>query len=470
VVAALVVRGVRPGAAHAAALLAVAAITALHDGSLRRALPGQELLAEVESRMQFLQVVRERSGDVERTTLRINEGLDSHHSLAITGTPFTGGAYYDWHALAPLLVGDGTPPRDLRVLSIGDAAGTLRTVYAAVHPGVPVDAVDVDPATMALGDRWFPGPKAAGERFVLDGRVFLAAAAARWHVIHVDAYAHQVYVPAHLASVEFFRTARERLHEGGLLACNVGALQPTDPVLLAIGASMKAVFGHARALLLPNTRNALLVARRGDEPRPERLAAAGSDGANLTAADRAHWQRLLATASASPWFDVGNGASPLVDDRPLLDRLLARSYVDTRDTGERVECRGDVDVPGAEIAAFGARQRRDWSALLDAVRSSRAESALLREYAGDARWSLRELRSAAAEYERAAGLAADEPTRARLRGNLAYLADELGPVQRAEASARRNGWLQWLLVGAAAVTVAVVWRASARSSSPAVVG
>ena len=37
----------------------------------------------------------------------------------------------------------------------------------------------------------------------------------RWHVIHVDAYAHQVYVPAHLASREFFAACRERLLPGG---------------------------------------------------------------------------------------------------------------------------------------------------------------------------------------------------------------------------------------------------------------
>lgn len=428
-----------------AALLAVALTLLLPHGSLRAPPEGQQVLAEVESRTQFLQVVREGAAGVERTSLRINEGLDSFHSLAIAGSAFTAGAYYDWHALAPLLAGDGRRPVDLRVLSIGDAAGTLRAVYAGVHPQAQVDAVDIDPATMELGDRWFAGPKAPGRRFVVDGRVFLAHADEQWHVIHVDAYAHQVYVPAHLASREFFLAAKARLRDGGVIACNVGALHADDPVLRAIGGTLASVFGHALAMQVPNSRNALLVARVGRPPEPARLGSFEFGDERLQPEDAQHWRWLVTTAATLPWRDVA-GEQVLVDDRPVLDRLLADSYVGRRDAGAVLACTGSSSAAAAEVDAYAARQRRDFPAVLRAVAGSAAPTRVLREHAGDARWTLRELRSARAEYEAAMQLAADESDRERLRGKLADVTADLAPVERAEATASRNAWLQGIAV------------------------
>lgn len=462
VVAAMIVATGRGRAVGGAALLLLAGSGAGHDGPLRPPHGGRELLAEVESRSQFLQVLRERGADgVGRTRLVINEGLDSFHSLAVDGTVFTGGAYYDWHALAPFLVAGGRPD-PLRALSIGDAAGTLRTIYAAVHPGALVDAVDIDPATMTLGDAWFPGHKAGGQRFVLDGRVFLERAVGRWHVIHVDAYAHQIYVPAHLASREFFAAARDRLQPGGVLACNVGALHRDDPVLRAVGTTMAAVFGHALALPIRDTRNALLVARAGAPPDPAALAGAASAPTRLGTADLAHWQAVVQAASSPrAWADAGAGGALLHDDRPQLDQLLARSYVERQDAGEMQACRGDLEPAGAEAAAFAAARERDWLGVLAAVASSRAPTAYLREQAGNANWGLRRLRTALAEYDAARGLATEPTAQTRIDGNRAAVAAELVPIVAAERTAARNGWLQFVVVAAAAGSAWWLWRSGA---------
>lgn len=422
-----------------------------HSGPLRAPAPGRTLLAEVESRMQLLQVQREAGASGERTVLVINEGLDSFHSLAIAGSALTGRAYYDWHALAPLLAGDGERPADLRALSLGDAAGSLRAVYAAVHPGATVDAVDVDPATMALGDTWFPGPKASGERAAMDARVFVARTAKRWHAIHVDAYAHQVYVPAHLASREFFAACRERLLPGGVVALNVGALRRDDPVLQAIGSTLAKEFGAALALPVPNSRNVLLVARRDGVIAPERLRAEATADAKLGAADEAAWRALVVhAADRRQWLGEWSGEE-LVDDRPALDEMLADGYLAARDDGPQLACKGKREPASAEVVAYEARQARDWAKVVQLVDESAAPTAFLRELAGDARWSMRQLRSAAAEY-RAAVLLADDPARRdALQGKLTAVEGDLAPSLHAERVAARNGWLQWLVLGLGAV-------------------
>ncbi|MCA8964136.1 MAG: fused MFS/spermidine synthase [Planctomycetes bacterium] len=427
---------------------------------MRAPLEGQQLLAEVESRYQFLQVLRDIRSEPARILLTINEGLDSYHSVSVEGSSLTGGAYYDYHVLAPWLVGDGRAPADLRVLSIGDAAGSLRTVYAGVHPQARVDGVDLDPATLALGDEFFPGPKADGRRFALDGRLFLERTHDVWHVIHVDAYAHQVYVPAHLASREFFATARERLADNGILACNVGALQPDDPVLRAIGSTVAAVFGHAIAMQVPGTRNFLLIARRGLRPDPACLAPMQPNLSHLSATDAVRFRGVLdAAKDPKVWSDVGYGGPVLVDDRPQLDELLHHSYVERADVAEALGCRGAVDPQGAELDAYEAASRRNWPGVLDAVTSSSAATPYLRELAGDARWSLRQLHAAASEYRAALELAGDAAGRQRLQGKLDALAEDTAPTLRAEAVARRNGWLQaGILISLAALGAVLLRR------------
>lgn len=450
----------------AVGMLLLAASSMLHQGPLRPALAGRQLLAERETRYQFLQVLQEpKESGGNRTLLVINEGLDSFHSVAVDESSFTDGAYYDWHALAPLLVAPGEPATSqrratpLRALSIGDAAGTLRTVYAGVHPGLHVDAVDLDPTCMELGDEFFRGEKATGGRFAMDGRVFLHLAAQTWDVIHVDAYAHQVYVPAHLSSREFFVQARSHLAPNGILACNVGALHAEDPVLRAIGTTIADVFGHAMAMQVPNSRNFLVLARNGESPDVSLLAALPVETGRLTAADAAHWRDIVAAAAdPSRWWDIGSGGPVLQDDRPVLDELLTRSYVKSSDRDEIVEAKGSQDLVAAEIAAHAAAVRKDWRGLLQAVASSTEPSAYLSELAGDARWSLRELRSAAAEYQRAITLAKDPAVRQRVMQKASQLELDFLPQQEAERVGARNSWLAAGLVGFAAALFVLLRR------------
>jgi hypothetical protein len=449
----------RRGTAAAGVLLGIAMLFA-HGGDLRPAPAGSELIAERETAYQFLQVHKtKQDGQPERTTLVINEGLDSFHSLAVEGTAFTQGAYYDWHAIVPLLAGDGTRPEGMRSLSVGDAAGTLRQIYAAVHPGVEVDAVDIDEQTMALGDEFFTAPKANGDRYAVDGRVFLQRSKQQWHVIHVDAYAHQVYVPAHLASKEFFEATYARLHEGGVLACNVGALSLDDAVLEAVAATVGSVFEDVRVFLVPYSRNALLVARRGKPLAPEQLTLAKLPSDKLREADRNIWHGMVNTcAKPGSWHKATAKTPVLMDDQPLLDELLFASYVEQTDPRTSIACSGSSNTADAEQQAYAAMKDGEWQRVLDAVASSSQETALLRQYAGDARWNRRELHSAEIEYRLGLLASPDDQIAATLNNRIQGARRDLKPIEAAEAAASTNGWLAGLITLLAAALVVVFRR------------
>lgn len=465
----------RPSRALAVALFVVLPAALLQGGPLRAPVAGAELLAERESRYQYLQVLRRPAGGAPlgdgsrgdvgaRIELQINEGLDSFHSVAILGSAFTGGAYYDWHAVVPLLAGSGSVPEELRALSIGDAAGTFRRIYAALFPGAVVDAVELDPQAAALGSL-FPGETATGRMVTdLDGRVFVERSEARWHVVHVDAYAHQVYIPAHLASREFFAAVEQRLLPSGIVACNVGGLRADDPVLQAIGGTMAEVFGEAVALQVPGSRNFLLLARRGARVDPGVLAdpaAAATTGAGLGTADRDHWHGVLQRAAETRrWVRIppADAAVALRDDRPELDLLLHQSYVAAMTSAPLLPIDGAEDAAAVEGLAHAALGGGDPAAVLATIRRSRRETPYLRYLAGFSRWHLHDLRAAKQEYEQALALGPEPGLRAQLAAGIDELERQLGPRDLAAATAARNGWLAATALLLLLAAGAVVWR------------
>ena len=466
----------------AASLLIAGTCVWLPMGPLRAAPAGSELLAEVESRHQYLRVLRSRSEDGSaRTELKINEGLDSYHSVAIEGRRMTSSAnasmrpssYYDYHAIAPWLAGDGSSPTGLRALSIGDAAGTFRRCYAAAWPDAVVDAVELDPAVVRLGERWFDAPHGSGTVVGgLDGRVFVERARATWHCIHVDAYSHQVYIPAHLASLEFFTAARARLEQKGVLACNVGGLGIDDPVVTAIAHTMRAVFDDVAALRIPDSRNVLLLGRRDAPLASASLPDAVPPVAGMSETEHGIWSRVVAEAKAARWgkFASDAGASiPLRDDRPALDGLLLASYVQNKDPGEPLGFSGPNSAEWAEAAAFERYSEGDFPGVIAAAKSSVKATPYLCYLAGAANWALRRIQSARMATQDGIAMAPAEPLLGSLRAQGDALDAEWQPIARAMGIAERNGILAAVLACCgAAFALLAGYRMSRMPAAPSV--
>jgi predicted membrane-bound spermidine synthase len=197
------------------------------------------LLDQRDSAYQRLWVVESLvpvDGAVRRMRrLKINEGLDSFHSVWIEGSPFTDGAYYDAVAVLPLALGaGGALPERVRVLSLGCAAGSiLRGLAAVCGERLEAVGVDLDPVVLELAQKWF---EIDASRWTLvgdvDARAYVERVNApidRFDVVYVDTYRSQIYLPPHLASVEFFRAVQRRLRPGGAIALNVGDLGPSAP-------------------------------------------------------------------------------------------------------------------------------------------------------------------------------------------------------------------------------------------------
>jgi len=453
-VSAALVRGRwREALAAVPALLLAGAVR----GPLRPPRPGQDLLAERETAYQFLQVLRETQGGGTTTRLAINEGLDSFHSLAIAGTAWTNGAYYDWHAVAPILAADGRVPAgsDLRVLSLGAAAGTFARVFAAAYPGCLVDGVEIDPEVVALGERYFGGRHAEGRDYALDARVFVErAGAASYDVVLVDTYARQIYVPAHVASVEFFAAAKRCLRPGGVLSVNAGGWSFDDPVVGALAATMRSAFGEVRALAVPWSRNFVLMARKDRALEPAVLASARTDVPEFA-------KVLAHAAKAEVWQRLAPERPVLTDDRPVLDTLQHEALQRARgaETVPRLTVMaGDRDPDEVGEAARALLLEGNDAAVLEAVARAREPTPYLRLLAGDARWARHDVAGAEAEFRAALAAGPAPELRDLLAARARQTGEFLASLGRGAAAATRNGVWAWVTAAAFAGVLVVLLR------------
>jgi len=301
-------------------------------------LDGNTLLARRDSRYQRLWVMlSSETVDGEPrsvVSLKINEGLDSFHSVRIVGTPFTNGRYYDSFALLPPALDALNPRRDeVRVLSLGCAAGSiLRILHSVLGKRFTGVGVELDPAVLELGRRYFGLQSGPRQRLLghLDARVYIDRVdrdKPKFDLICLDTYRSQIYIPAHLASREFFVEVAARLAPDGILALNVGDFSDDGPVLSAVAGTLASVFETVESFRVRDGRNYLVLAHRGSSEVlgrgqrpagvPERIwARARRDGT------RKHWKAL----PEDRW---------LTDSRSLLGVLHERIY--SRLTGPELD-------------------------------------------------------------------------------------------------------------------------------------
>jgi spermidine synthase len=229
----------------------LAALVALPPGAVR-AEPG--LLHEEDSLYQFIQVVE---GDDGRRLLRLNEGV-AVHSVWREDEVLTGGVWDAFLALPPLL---DRPLRNVAIL--GNAGGTTARAMSVYYPEARIDGVELDPAVSDVGFDFFGmGDNPNLTVHDADARPFLRRTDKRYDLIIVDAY-HQPYVPFYLATREFFRLARDRLTDGGILALNVASVPDDERLLDGIAGTLTHEFSTVG--VWPALRfNKLLIGFDGD--------------------------------------------------------------------------------------------------------------------------------------------------------------------------------------------------------------
>ncbi len=264
-------------------------------------------IAERESRYNYIQVI-----DIGGARyLMLNEGQGVHSiydptSLATSGT-------WDVMAIAPFINGPPyTPAQVERACVIGLAAGTVARQMTAAYGPIPIDGVEIDPAIVEIGQRYFAMDLPNLNVHTTDGRFFLSQTEHRYDLIVIDAY-RLPYIPFQLSTSEFFRLVRSRLTGKGVVAVNVGRTESDYRMVEAIAATMGAHFASVHAVDLPETFNSVLIGT------PEETAASNLE-ANLGQATEPFTRDAIARAAGNLHPLRGDGVV-FTDDRAPVEQL-----------------------------------------------------------------------------------------------------------------------------------------------------
>lgn len=216
--------------------------------------PEPGLIFYQESLYNYIQVVREPDGTRE---LILNEG-QAIHSIYRPDRVLTGW-YWDYFLAAPYFNAGAAAGQVHRVAIIGLAGGTIARQFTSAYGNVPIDGVEIDPAIVATGRRYFGMTEPNLHVYVADGRPFMRTTTAMYDVVAIDAF-QQPYIPFQLTTVEFFQEVRAHLSPNGVVCMNAGHTRTDFRLIQALVNTLSQVFPSVYTFNVPGTFNTEIMA------------------------------------------------------------------------------------------------------------------------------------------------------------------------------------------------------------------
>ena len=152
------------------------------------------------------------------------------------------------------------------ITEIGFGGGRESWYLHKFMPDVMLTSVELDPDVIAMAKKYFNVREEKNFAIVnKDGRLFLKDHPAKYDVLLIDAY-RGPFVPFHLMTTEFYKLAKSRLNEGGVLAQNI---EPNTMLFDAAIVTLKSVFDNVD--LYTANRNIVAIAYDGPQKRKDDL-------------------------------------------------------------------------------------------------------------------------------------------------------------------------------------------------------
>jgi spermidine synthase len=156
-------------------------------------------------------------------------------------------------------------PQPQRILIVGLGGGSIAMFLHKHLPGASIDAVELDPAVVAVARSHFGLiTDARLQVHVGDGRAFIEQARPGYDLILLDAYGRDGF-PLALATQEFLRAVQRALSAEGVVLSNVWSRQHNSHYDDMV-TSYRSLFGFTAVMDLEGVGNKLLIARHPPEP------------------------------------------------------------------------------------------------------------------------------------------------------------------------------------------------------------
>jgi spermidine synthase len=233
------------------ALVLVALVLPL--GPLKK-IPG--LIYDQESLYNYIQVTQQPDGSRE---LILNEGQAIHSIYYPNPDTVLTGWYWDYFLAAPYFNKGFRPGMLHHVGIIGLAAGTIAHQFTRVYGPVPIDGVEIDPAIVNVGRKYFGMNEPNLHVYVEDGRTFIDTTSNRYDLVAIDAF-QQPYIPFQLTTREFFQNIHQHLSASGVVVLNTAHTNNDFRLVQAFVNTMSQEFADVYTFNVPGTFNTEIMA------------------------------------------------------------------------------------------------------------------------------------------------------------------------------------------------------------------
>ncbi len=214
------------------------------------------LIYDQESLYNYIQVTQLPGGTRE---LLLNEGEAIHSIYYPNPNQVLTGWYWDYFLAAPYFNPGFTAQQLHRVCIIGLAGGTIAHQYTKVYGPVPIDGVEIDPAIVDVGRKYFGMNEPNLHVYEEDGRAFLETTHRQYDLVAIDAF-QQPYIPFQLTTREFFTLVRSHLSSTGVVALNTAHTTHDYRLVQAFVNTMSQVFPSVYVFNVPGTFNTEVMA------------------------------------------------------------------------------------------------------------------------------------------------------------------------------------------------------------------
>lgn len=214
------------------------------------------MIYEQESLYNYIQVTQLPDGTRQ---LILNEGEAIHSIYYPDPNKVLTGWYWDYFLAAPYFNKDFKAQQLKRVGIIGLAGGTIAHQFTQVYGPVQIDGVEIDPAIVDVGRKYFNMNEPNLNVYAQDGRTFLGTTHEKYDVIAIDAF-QQPYIPFQLTTREFFTQIRDHLSPTGVVTLNTAHTATDYRLVQAFVNTMSTVFPNVYTFNVPNTFNTEVMA------------------------------------------------------------------------------------------------------------------------------------------------------------------------------------------------------------------
>jgi len=209
-----------------------------------------DVVLEDESLYNYLQVTENSDSVILSTNVAF--GVQSIYKKNKT----LSGLYYDYAVTSPLMLKEASAKKPADILVLGMGTGTFAKECKYFFPESRIDGVEIDQKIVDLSKKYFGLTDDEARIYINDGRTFLSSPeAGKYDIVMVDAY-HDITIPFHMSTKEFFSQVKEHLKPEGIIMININmrsdkSTEVEDYLTQTLRSNMQKVYKFS----VPNTTN-----------------------------------------------------------------------------------------------------------------------------------------------------------------------------------------------------------------------